>query len=31
MKPALLAELMREGGEILAIAVASSKTARRGK
>jgi len=31
MKPDRLADLMREGGEILAIAVASIKTARRGK
>ena len=31
MKPSLLAGLMREGGEILAITVASIKTARRGK
>jgi len=31
MKPDRLAELMREGGEILAITVASIKTARRGQ
>ena len=31
MKPALLADLMREGGEILAITVASIKTARRNR
>ncbi|HVS54539.1 MAG TPA: four helix bundle protein [Opitutaceae bacterium] len=31
MKPARLADLMREGGEILAVTVASIKTARRGK
>lgn len=31
MKPDRLADLMREGGEILAITVASIKTARRGK
>lgn len=31
MKPNRLADLMREGGEILAITVASIKTARRGK
>jgi four helix bundle protein len=31
MKPALLADLLREGGEILAITVASFKTALRGK
>jgi four helix bundle protein len=31
IKPALLADLRREGGEILAITVASIKTARRGR
>jgi four helix bundle protein len=31
MKPNRLADLMQEGGEILAITVASIKTARRGK
>ena len=31
MKPDRLAELMKEGGEILAITVASIKTARRGR